>query len=96
MRNTRIAVAAGSALLALALATSLPAFAADTAAGKKTFDAICADCHELKDYAGKPAAGLEASLKAIVAGQKKHKKKLALGDAEIANVAAYLSSATAK
>jgi len=93
MRNTPIILAAAASLAVLA--ASLPARAADTAAGKQLFDKVCADYHELKDNAGKPAADLEKTLKAIVAGEKKHKKKLTLSDAEIANVSAYLSSAKA-
>jgi len=91
MRNIRIIVATAASLAVLA--ASLPARAADVAAGKQIYESVCADCHELKDNAGKPAADLEKSLKAIVAGQMKHKKKLTLSDAEIANVSAYLSSA---
>jgi mono/diheme cytochrome c family protein len=93
MRTTRIIVAAAASLAALAV--SLPVLAADTAAGKKIFDSVCADCHELKDNAGKPAADLEKTLKSIVAGTTKHKKKLTLSDADISNVAAYLSGAKA-
>ena len=47
------AVVAGAAVGVLLAA---PVIAADAAAGKKIYDAICADCHELKDHAGKPAA----------------------------------------
>ena len=84
------AVVAGAAVGILLAA---PVIAADAAAGKKIYDAICADCHELKDHAGKPAADLQKSLKAIVARQKKHKKQLRLDDEQIANVAEYLATA---
>ena len=83
-------------LVVAATATILiatPVLAADAAAGKKIYDQICADCHELKDHAGKPAMDLQKSLKAIVARQKKHKKQLRLDDEPIANVAEYLSTA---
>ena len=85
-----IAAIAGAAA---GLLLAQPVVAADSAAGKKIFDSICADCHELKDHAGKPAADLQKTLKAIVARQKKHKKQLKLDDEQIANVAEYLSTA---
>ena len=84
------ALAAGSAV---SLLLAAPVIAADGVAGKKLYDAICADCHELKDNAGKPAADLQKSLKAIVLRQKKHKKQLKLDDEQIGNVAEYLSTA---
>ncbi len=86
-------VAAVLAGTAVGMLLGAPVLAADAAAGKKIYDSICADCHELKDHAGKPAADLEKSLKAIVARQKKHKKQLHLDDVQIADVAAYLSTA---
>jgi mono/diheme cytochrome c family protein len=84
------ALAAGTAL---GIALAGPVLAADGVAGQKLYDQICADCHELKDHAGKPAADLQKSLKAIVARQKKHKKQLRLDDEQIANVSEYLSTA---
>jgi mono/diheme cytochrome c family protein len=65
---------------------------ADAAAGKATFEKSCAECHEAADFAGEDVKGLTDSIKKIVAGQMKHKSKLTLSDAEIANVAAYMSS----
>jgi len=65
---------------------------ADAAAGKATFEKSCSECHEVADFAGEDAKGLTDSIKKIVAGQQKHKSKLTLSDAEIANVAAYMSS----
>ena len=65
---------------------------ADAAAGKAKFAATCADCHEAGDFAGTPAADLTATLKKIVAGQQKHKSALKLTDAEIADVAAFMSA----
>jgi mono/diheme cytochrome c family protein len=65
---------------------------ADAAAGKATFEKTCAECHEAADFAGEDVKGLTDSIKKIVAGQMKHKSKLTLSDAEIANVAAYMSS----
>ncbi len=89
MKNTRIvAVAMTSALLAAAL----PVHAADSAAGQKTFEGICAACHQLKSYAGKSDADLETAIKGIEAGTVKHPKKLTLSGTDITNVAAYISS----
>jgi mono/diheme cytochrome c family protein len=89
MKNTRIVAAA----MTLALfAAVLPAYAADSAAGQKTFAGTCAACHQLKSYAGKSEADLQTTIKGIVAGTVKHPKKLTLNEADIANVAAYISS----
>ena len=74
------------------LVASLSAYAADSAAGQKTFETICASCHKLKSYAGKSDAELQTKLQAIVAGTTKHPKKLTLNADDIANVAAYISS----
>lgn len=65
---------------------------ADAAAGKKTFDAICTECHEAGDFEGEDLAAQTAAIKEIVAGQKKHKKALKLTDQEVADVAAYMVS----
>ncbi len=73
-------------------AASLPAYAADSAAGQKTFETGCAACHKFKSFAGKSDADLETALKGIVAGTTKHPKKLTLSPDDIANVAAYISS----
>ncbi len=73
-------------------AAVLPVQAADNAAGQKTFESVCSTCHQLKSYAGKSDADLQTTLKGIVAGKVKHPKKLTLSDADIANVAGYISS----
>jgi mono/diheme cytochrome c family protein len=65
---------------------------ADAAAGKATFTGICAECHEAGDFEGEDAAELSGTIKKIVSGEMKHKKALKLTDAQIADVAAYLSS----
>ena len=74
------------------LSFSIPATAADSAAGQKTFEGICAACHQLKSYAGKTESDLETQVKGIVAGTIKHPKKLTLSATEIADVATYISS----
>ncbi len=69
------------------------ALAADIAAGKAEVDKVCGACHESADWKGKSAAQLEAQIKAVVAGKTRHPKKLDLSEAQIADVAAYWSSA---
>ncbi len=89
MKNARIAAAV---TLIPWLVAWVPANAADSAAGQKTFAATCAACHQLKSYAGKSEAELETELKGIVAGNVKHPKKLTLSPTDIADVATYISS----
>jgi len=64
---------------------------ADATAGKATFTAVCAECHDVADFEGEDAAALRGTLKQIVAGTQKHKKALTLTDAQIADVAAYMT-----
>jgi mono/diheme cytochrome c family protein len=64
---------------------------ADAAAGKATFTAVCAECHEVADFEGEDTAELQGTIKKIVAGTQKHKKALKLTDAQIADVAAYMT-----
>ena len=66
-----------------------PANAADISAGKAAAQAKCIECHEADDWEGEDAASLESLIRDIVAGKVKHKKKLDLSPAEIANIAAY-------
>lgn len=83
---------AAAALLGL-LAPNIPGYAADSAAGRKIFETTCAGCHkDMKAYTGKSETDLQSAIKDIVAGTKKHPKKLTLNDGDIANVAAYISS----
>lgn len=63
--------------------------AADVAAGKSAAQAKCVQCHEADDWEGEDAASLESLIRDIVAGKVKHKGKLELTPAEIANIAAY-------
>jgi mono/diheme cytochrome c family protein len=64
---------------------------ADAAAGKATFTDVCSECHEVADFEGENAAEVQATIKKIVGGQMKHKKALKLTDAQIADVAAYMT-----
>jgi mono/diheme cytochrome c family protein len=72
----------------------VPAYAADAAAGKATFEKTCKGCHakKMQVFAGKSAADLETTIKGIEGGTVKHPKKLTLGADDVSNVAAYLSS----
>jgi len=63
--------------------------AADIGAGKAAAQAKCGECHEADDWEGEDGASLESLIRDIVAGKVKHKKKLELSAAEIANIAAY-------
>ena len=54
--------------------------------------AACAECHEAGDFEGEDAAALTATLKKMVAGQQKHKTALKLSDAEIADLAVFMSA----
>jgi len=65
---------------------------ADAAAGKATFDEICSECHEAADFEGEDVGEVTSTVKAIVAGEVKHKKALKLTDQQAADVAAYLVS----
>jgi mono/diheme cytochrome c family protein len=76
------------AVLAACLA-STAAQAADVQAGKAAAQAKCIQCHEADDWEGEDAASLESLIRDIVAGKVKHKGKLELTPAEIANIAAY-------
>jgi mono/diheme cytochrome c family protein len=74
-----------AALLGLACGRAL---GADVAAGRAASQK-CIQCHEADDWDGESAASLESLIKDIVAGKVKHKTKLDLTPAEIANIAAY-------
>ena len=68
--------------------------AADTQAGKAVADAKCSQCHEADDWEGEDAKSLESLIRDIVAGKVKHKGKLELTSAEMANIAAYWGEAS--
>jgi mono/diheme cytochrome c family protein len=65
------------------------ASAADPQAGRSVAQSKCAECHDADDWEGEDAASLESLIRDIVAGKVKHKRKLELSAAEIANIAAY-------
>jgi mono/diheme cytochrome c family protein len=89
MKVTRIFAVA---IATLGLAGFSGVASADAAAGKAKFEATCAECHEAGDFEGEDATALTATLKKMVAGQQKHKSALKLSDAEIADLAAYMSA----
>jgi mono/diheme cytochrome c family protein len=59
--------------------------------GKAKFAADCAECHEAGDFEGEDAKALADTIKKISAGQMKHKSKITLSDAEITEIAGYMS-----
>jgi cytochrome c553 len=75
--------------LAALLFSAGTAHAADVQAGRSAAQSKCAQCHEADDWEGEDAASLESLIRDIVAGKVKHKGKLELSGAEIANIAAY-------
>ncbi len=75
-----------------ALAVWVGYAAADTAAGKARFDAVCGECHDSADFENENTDALADTLRKIVGGQLKHKKSLQLTDREIADIAAYMST----
>ena len=89
MKLTRIAAIS---IATLGLVGFSGVASADAAAGKAKFAADCAECHEVADFEGEDAAALSESMKKIVTGQQKHKNKLTLSDAEIADLAAYIAA----
>lgn len=58
---------------------------------KGKFAADCAECHEAGDFEGEDAKALADTIKKIAGGQMKHKSAIKLSDAEITEIAAYMS-----
>ena len=97
-------LAAFAALIAAVVGT-VPALAADPAAGKKVAQGTCAVCHGVDGIAKNPDAPhlaaenveyLMRQLKAFKAGERKHEQMSiiaqGLSDEQMANVAAWYSS----
>jgi mono/diheme cytochrome c family protein len=76
-------------LPALAGLVSVAAYGADVQAGRRAALSKCGQCHEADDWEGEGAASLESLIQDIVAGKVKHKDRLELTPAEVANIAAY-------
>ena len=68
---------------------STASYCADIQAGRAAAQAKCIQCHEADDWEGEDAASLASLMRDIVAGTVKHRTKLELTPAEIANIAAY-------
>jgi len=69
--------------------------AADPQAGQVKVQQVgCGECHEAVDFKGKSDAQLTGLIHDVVSGKHKHPKKLQLTDADVANIAAYWSSAS--
>jgi mono/diheme cytochrome c family protein len=75
--------------IAALFCASATAYAADAQAGRSVAQGKCVQCHEADDWEGEDAASLESLIRDIVAGKVKHKVRLDLTAAEIANIAAY-------
>lgn len=79
-----------------ALAFSGAAFAGDAAAGEKKAE-VCMECHDPgEDFAGVSADEIAGKIKGVVSGATKHKKKLTLSDADVADIAAFFAAADGK
>lgn len=76
-------------------AWTAPSIAADAVAGKAAAQK-CVACHEADDWEGESSASLEALINDIVAGKVKHKNKLELSAAEVADIAAYWGQGSRK
>jgi mono/diheme cytochrome c family protein len=85
MDTRRILMVAAASACVVGWSTSAHADA------KARFAEACAECHEVGDFAGEDATGLADTLRKISAGQVKHKSKISLSDAEITEIAAYMS-----
>jgi mono/diheme cytochrome c family protein len=78
--------------LSVALIGPAAAGAADIEAGKAKVQQVCSECHAPEDWKGKSEAQIQGKIGDVVSGKVKHKKKLQLTDAEIADIAAYWAS----
>jgi mono/diheme cytochrome c family protein len=93
MKNLLVSAAACAAVLFATTAVSAAGTASDAAAGKTTFAANCVACHQpgAGPYAGKTPDQITKAIEGIEGGSVNHPKKITLGAADIANVAAYVS-----
>jgi hypothetical protein len=91
-RNVNIAWIVGALAVCSVFAACVPAYAADSEAVQKTFEGSGAPCHKLQSYAGKSDADLETKIHGIIGLTTQQPKTLSLTDADVADVAAYISS----
>ena len=75
----------------VALSVSFSAQAADSQAGRAASQK-CVQCHEADDWEGEDAASLQSLINDIIAGKVKHKTRIELTPAEVANIAAFWGS----
>jgi mono/diheme cytochrome c family protein len=68
--------------------------AADVQNGKAVAQAKCIECHSADDWEGEDAKSLESLIRDIVGGKVKHKRKLELTSAEMADIAVYWAAAS--
>jgi cytochrome c553 len=80
------------AMMTLTCAAACLWAGAALADAKAMVDKTCNNCHEMSDFAGRPAAQIEEKIKAISAGTMKHKKKFTVTDDQAKELAAYLSA----
>jgi len=70
------------------------AHAADAQAGKAEFQKVCSQCHDASDWKGKSESQLAEMIGNVNSGKAKHPKKLGLTDAQVADLAAWVSSSS--
>lgn len=75
----------------LAISVSAIAQGADAQAGRAASQK-CVQCHEADDWEGEDAASLQSLINDIIAGKVKHKTRIELTPAEVANIAAFWGS----
>lgn len=79
------------AISILTMSTPAVAQAADAQAGR-VVSQKCVQCHEADDWEGEDAASLQSLINDIIAGKVKHKTRIELTPAEVANIAAFWGS----
>ena len=75
----------------VALPVSFSAQAADSQAGRAASQK-CVQCHEADDWEGEDAASLQSLINDIIAGKVKHRTRIELTPAEVADIAAFWGS----
>jgi len=80
------------ALAVMALAAA-PLRAADPRAGQALFQGSCVPCHVVADWKGKSGPQVAQAVTDVNSGKHEHPRKLGLSDAQVADLAAWLSTA---
>lgn len=94
MPTSRKSSGAVLALIPVLLGMAAAANAADAQAGKAEFQKVCSQCHDVSDWKGKSEAQLTDMIGNVNSGKAKHPKKLGLTDAQVADLAAWVSSSS--